>query len=86
MIIDDPDGFHSRSPKWHEDLAAALLPLVDVPELKEVIRQLNIVPLLDGSWTNTEIRKGTRTSRPNFWPLDIDLQGSEGKLAFSVID
>lgn len=86
MIVENPDGFHDRLPKWHEELATVLLPLVDVPELKEAIRQLTLVPLLGGSWTNTEIPKGRRVPRPVFWPENIHLHGSEAKLLFSVVD
>lgn len=86
MISEIPDEFHVRSSKWHEELATALLPLVDVPELEEVIRKLTIVPLLGGSWTNTEIPKQRRVPRPVFWPDNIDLRGSEAKLLFSVVE
>lgn len=89
MISDDSVGFHAKSPKWHEDLGSVLLPQVDVPKLKEAIRQLNIIPLVDGSWTNSEMPKGRRllrVPRPVFWPVNIDLCGSESKLPFSVVD
>lgn len=85
MINEDPNGFHGRPLKWHEDLASVLLPQVDVPELEEVIRQLSIIPLVDGSWTNSEIPRGRRAPRPVFWPPNIDLHGSEAKLPFSII-
>lgn len=85
MITDDPDGFHGQSLKWHEELATILLPLVDLHELEEAIRQLSIIPLLDGSWTNSEILKGRRAPHPVFWPSNIDLHGSEVKLLFSII-
>lgn len=85
MITDDSDGFHSRSLKWHEELATVLLPLVDVHELEGSIRKLGIIPLLDGSWTNSEILRGRRAPRPVFWPSNIDLHGSEAKLSFSII-
>lgn len=85
MINDDPDGFHGRSSKWHEELATVLLPLIDLNELEEAIRQLTIIPLLDGSWTNSKILRGRRAPRPVFWPSNIDLQGSEAKLPFSII-
>ncbi|KAI7779775.1 hypothetical protein LA080_000372 [Diaporthe eres] len=85
MINDDPDGFHGRSSKWHEELATVLLPLVDLHELEGAIRQLRIVPLLDGSWTNSQIVRGRRAPRPVFWPSNIDLHGSEAKLPFSIL-
>lgn len=86
MITDDASGFHGRPSKWHEDLAAILLPQVDVPELERAVRQLDIIPLLDGSWTNSLIPEGERSPQPVFWPANIDLHGSEAKLPFSVID
>lgn len=86
MITEDPDGFHGRSAKWHEDLAAILLPQVDVPELKTAIRQLSIIPLLDGTWSNSEIPHGRHAPEPAFWPSNIDLHGSEAKLPLSVIN
>lgn len=86
MITHDPDGFHGRPSKWHEELAAVLLPQVDAPELETAIRQLRIIPLLDGSWTNSEIPKGRRAPRPVFWPDNIDLHGSEAKLPFSIVN
>ena len=88
MISDDEVEFRGRPSKWHESLAAVLLPQVDIPELKEAIQQLSIIPLLDGSWMNSEIPKGKRgqqVRRPVFWPVDIDLHGSEAKLPFSVV-
>lgn len=85
MITEDPDGFYGRSSKWHEDLATVLLPLVDNPELEEAIRRLSIIPLLDESWTNSQVVSGRRAPRPVFWPDDIDLHGSEVLLPFSII-
>lgn len=73
MITEDPKGYHGRPLKWHEDLAAVLLPQVDVPELEEAMRQLSIITLLDESWTNSEIPKGRRAPHPVFWPPNIDL-------------
>lgn len=83
MITDDPHGFHSRPQKWHEELARILLPLVDETKLKKAIKQLKIIPLVDGSWTNsTDTSEG---APPVFWPNDVDLHGSEAKLPFSVV-
>lgn len=88
MITNDPSTFQDKPSGWHENLAAVLLPQVDVPGLEEKIQQLNIVPLLDGTWTNTEAPQGRRLQRvprPVFWPEDIDLHGSEDKLLLSVV-
>lgn len=85
MITHDPDGFHDRPSKWHEELATVLLPLVDLHDLEKAMRQLSIIPLLDGSWANSEILRGRRAPRPVFWPPDIDLHGSEAQLPFSIV-
>lgn len=85
MITDDPDRFHGRSSKWHEGLATKLLSQVDDPELEGAIRELSMIPLLDGSWANSEIRRGRRAPRPVFWPSNIDLHGSEAQLEFSIV-
>lgn len=92
MIAKAPNSFQSKSSRWHENLASILLTQADIPDLEESVRKLKLVPLLDGTWMDTELSKGLskgkrlhRAPRPVFWPADIDLHGSEDNLSFSVV-
>jgi hypothetical protein len=51
MIATDAELFHSKTSKWHERLARALVKHSTDIELMDLIQDLPIVPLSNGTWT-----------------------------------
>jgi hypothetical protein len=51
MITTDAELFHSKTSKWHEQLARTLVKHCTDTELMDLIQDLPIIPLSDGTWT-----------------------------------
>jgi hypothetical protein len=51
MIATDAELFHSKTSKWHEQLARTLVKHSTDTELMDLIQDLPIIPLSDGTWT-----------------------------------
>ncbi|KAM3089563.1 hypothetical protein ACMFMG_001147 [Clarireedia jacksonii] len=54
MILNEEDVFRSKSFKWQNELAKALIPLTTDEEFKERLSRLPVIPLLDGTWTSAD--------------------------------
>lgn len=52
LIAYDADAFHARSATWHSELAAALVKLGTDTSLIEMMLDMCIIPLQNGSWTS----------------------------------
>jgi hypothetical protein len=54
VISTNTTAFNQRPASWHSQLAKALSPLADNPELNDVMSRLPIIPLFDGGWTSVD--------------------------------